>query len=187
MGPPRGGENTEEAESSEDSRREVADRVVRTKERQRGYASAYSLQPSRGQQLYRAVPSQLERSGGVVQTNTRTSSRPSAVLPAGSRSTITTVRIADSGAGPRTNPVLSSSPDHLFKHGPLCLVCRVHYRCRHRKCLASVLIVDCVDRSRTRMDLRSISTAETPSKFSETCNIRVMYRVFFWLFAGSQM
>ena len=47
--------------------------------------------------------------------------------------------------------------------------------------------MDCVDRSRTRMELRSISTAATPPKFSETCNMRIMYRVFLWLFAGNQM
>jgi len=32
-----------------------------------------------------------------------------------------------------------------------------------------------------------ISTVATPLKFSETCNMRIMYRVFFWLLAGSQM
>ena len=37
------------------------------------------------------------------------------------------------------------------------------------------------------MELRSISTAATFLKFSETCNMRIMYRVFFWLFADSQM
>src|SRR5207302_9990986 len=57
---------------------------------------------------------------------------------------------------------------------------------RHRKGFACVLIMDCVDLSWTRMELRSISTAATPSKFSETCNIRIMYRDFFRLFAGSQ-
>ena len=40
----------------------------------------------------------------------------------GSRSTITTVRIADSGAEHRTNPVLSSWPKPLLQHGPMCLV-----------------------------------------------------------------
>ena len=58
---------------------------------------------------------------------------------------------------------------------------------RHRKGFEPVLIMDCVDVSWTRMELRSISTAATPSKFSETCNMRIMYRVFFWLFADSQM
>ena len=64
------------------------------------HAPSHRLQSSRGQQLYRALPSQLKRRGGAGSTNTRTSPRPSRASPAGSRSTITTVRIADSGRTP---------------------------------------------------------------------------------------
>jgi len=56
-----------------------------------------------------------------------------------------------------------------------------------RKGFACVLMIDGVDLSWIRMELRSISTVATPLKFSETCNMRIMYRVFFWLLAGSQM
>ena len=91
------------------------------------------------------------------------------------------------GQNPARIPCPVLRPNLHFKHGPPCLVLEGAFQGRHRKCLASILIMDGVDRSRTRMELRSISTAATPSKFSETCNMRIMYRVFLWLFAGSQM
>ena len=58
--------------------------------------------------------------------------------------------------------------------------------CYRRKGFACAVMMDCIDLSWTRMELCSISTAATPSKFSETCSMRIMYRDVFWLLAGSQ-
>ena len=79
------------------------------------HALAYGLQPSRGQQLHRAVSSQLRRRGGVAQ---RVPQLRAGRAEHRSLATNTTVRIADSGAEPRTNPVPSSLPKPLLQTRP---------------------------------------------------------------------
>src|SRR5580692_1663307 len=85
------------------------------------HAPAHRLQPSRGQQLHRAVPSQLERRGGVAQRISEL--RPGEVehlaLDRGVQSRPSASRT------PRTNPARRSCSlrsNHHFKHGPSCLV-----------------------------------------------------------------
>ena len=85
------------------------------------HAPAHRLQPSRGQQLHRAVPSQLERRGGVAQRISEL--RPGEVehraLDRGVQSRPSASRT------PRTNPARRSCglrSNHHFKHGPMCLV-----------------------------------------------------------------
>ena len=87
------------------------------------HAPAHRLQPSRGQQLYRTVPSQLERRGGVAQRvpELRSSRAEHRSLDRGVQSRPSASRT------PRTNPARRSCPvrpNPYFKHGPMCLVLR---------------------------------------------------------------
>ncbi len=81
------------------------------------HAPAHSLQPPRGQQLHRAVPSQLKRRGGVAQRVPELRSRPAehCQLDRGVQSRPSASRT------PRTNPARRSCPvrpNPYFKHGP---------------------------------------------------------------------
>jgi len=86
------------------------------------HASAHSLQPSRGQQLYREVSSQLKRRGGVAQRIPelrpgRAEHRP---LDRGVQSRPSASRTP--GQNPARIPCSVPCPNPYFKHGPLCLV-----------------------------------------------------------------
>ena len=89
-------------------------------------APAHGLQPSRGQQLHRTVPSQLKRRGGVPNEY-QTSIRPSehCTLDRGVQSRLSVSRILTDLT---LHDARARFAQTLIKHGPLCLVWPRHGR-----------------------------------------------------------